>query len=62
MFDKKVVGSGLNLVVDDYLVGVDEDSEAGMAVYVNCPKGTEADWALDLVMVEGTGWYSDASR
>ena len=65
-FDKKFVSSGLNLVVDDYRVSVNEDSEAGMAIYVNCPAGAWSYWdinqAVGTVLVEGTGWYSDESR
>ena len=60
-FDKMFVASGLNLVVDDHRVAVNEDSEAGMAIYVNCPPGSVSDWNGGLLLVEGTGWYSDES-
>lgn len=48
---------GENLVVDDHRVSINEDSEQGMAIMVECPSGCAAGSGL----VEGTDWYSDTS-
>jgi len=58
-FDKVFFPSGLNLVVDDHRVAVNEDSEAGMAIYVSCPSNCHV--AEATVVVEGTTWYSEWS-
>jgi len=49
--------TGDNLVIDDSLDLINEDSEQGMAIIVECPSGCSSTTAK----LEGTKWYSDSS-
>lgn len=56
--DKHFLGvTGDNLVVDDYRETVNEDSEIGTAIVVECPPACSA----DATIVEGADVYSDVS-
>ena len=54
--DKRFLNiTGDNLVIDDHYVTVDEDSEAGMSIIVNCPSNCANE------LIEGNHWYSEYS-
>jgi hypothetical protein len=57
-FDKHFVfQQGDNLVIDDHRVSIDEDSEKGMAILINCPSNCQ----LAGNKLEGNTWYSEYS-
>eukprot|EP00598_Pedospumella_elongata_P012679 CAMPEP_0185006192 /NCGR_PEP_ID=MMETSP1098-20130426/83933_1 /TAXON_ID=89044 /ORGANISM="Spumella elongata, Strain CCAP 955/1" /LENGTH=2045 /DNA_ID=CAMNT_0027534327 /DNA_START=353 /DNA_END=6490 /DNA_ORIENTATION=+ len=59
LLDKRFVNiTGDNLVIDDYRVAINEDSEQGVSILFNCPRGCGA---LGAAVLEGTGWYSESS-
>eukprot|EP01038_Epipyxis_sp_PR26KG_P004469 gene4469-6320_t len=59
--DKKFVNtSGDNLVVDDYRVAINEDSEQGMSVVIRCPVNCASSSSNKLL--QGTHWYSETSN
>lgn len=60
VLDKRFVNvTGDNLVIDDLRVAVNEHSEQGMAILVNCPNscGTTSGTGI----LEGNHWYSERS-
>lgn len=63
LLDKRFVNiTGDNLVVDDLRTAINEDSEQGVAILVNCPSTCTADLVSNgNVRLEGTTWYSEQS-
>jgi hypothetical protein len=60
-FDKHFIfDQGDNLVIDDHRVALDEDSEKGMAILLQCPSLCNAQVNL-LPPLAGSGWYSEYS-
>jgi len=62
LLDKRFVNiTGDNLVVDDKRSRINEDSEQGMAILINCPASCESVGSSTGARLEGTVWYSESS-
>ncbi|KAJ1436904.1 hypothetical protein B484DRAFT_416698 [Ochromonadaceae sp. CCMP2298] len=53
--------TGDNLVIDDYRTEINEDSEQGMAILLNCPGACGDASVVSSVLLQGNKWYSEKS-